>query len=204
VQDLGRAPLVLGVDEGVQVADRHAFDPVLVQQRQRRRHAGLVQRDQHPAVAVQPLAHRQPQVARHQRARPVDHDVVLLEAVLVRHFQRVAVACRGQQGGAGAAALDQRVGRQRGAVDDQADSGGLQAGLAQHRADAVEHGLSGVVVGGQQLGGGARAARQFQDHVGEGAADVDCQARPAVRPRGVRPVFGCGCVHAGLAFPLNP
>jgi hypothetical protein len=103
LQDLGGAPLVVGVDVGVQVADGHALDAVLVQHAAKPPRPNLVQRDQHAAVAVEPLAHRQAQVARHQRPRPVDHDVVLLEAVLVGHFQRVAVPLGGQQRGARAA-----------------------------------------------------------------------------------------------------
>ena len=38
VQDLGCSLFVFRVDEGVQIADRHAFDGVLVKQRQRRLH----------------------------------------------------------------------------------------------------------------------------------------------------------------------
>ena len=60
-------------------------------------------------------------MAGHQRPWPVDHDVVLFETVLVGHFQRIPVALGGQQCGGRAAALDQGIGRQCGAMDDQAD-----------------------------------------------------------------------------------
>ena len=54
----------------------------------------------------------------------------------VRHFNAVAEAFGGDQGGVGAFALDDGVGGERGAVDDGADIGGAQGGAFQHEAYA--------------------------------------------------------------------
>ena len=58
----------------------------------RARESCLVERHQHVALRVDPLAHRKAQAARHQRRRQIDVDVVLLEAVLVTDFDDVAEA----------------------------------------------------------------------------------------------------------------
>ena len=80
--------------------------------------------NQHVPLSVDALADRQAQPARHQRRRQVDVDVVLLEPVFVADLDHVAKAFGGQQRGLGALALDQRVGRKRGAVDDESTSAG--------------------------------------------------------------------------------
>src|SRR5262249_25541838 len=83
--------------ETVQETDRHRLDLMRGKRLHRARDARLLQRRQHAPLCVDPLAHRQPQPARHQRRRQVDIDVVLLEAVLVADLAPRAAAPRGEQ-----------------------------------------------------------------------------------------------------------
>ena len=100
-------------------------------------------------VVVQPLRHRQAQVARHQRLRQHDVQVVLVVTAFVAHRDHVAKSFGGEQRGAGALALDHRVGRQRGAVDHDADVGCRDAGgrAASARTPSITpcSGAAGVV-----------------------------------------------------------
>jgi hypothetical protein len=163
------------VDEGVQEADRDAFDPLVAQRRNQRADGLLVERAQDRAGVVEPLGHRQAQVARHQRLGQGDAEVVLVVAALVAHREHVAEALGGEQGGACARALDHRVGGERGAVDDHAERGGANAGFVQDRPHALQHALLGRGWGRQGLDGVA-AAGVFEREVGEGAADVHGEA----------------------------
>ena len=113
--------------------------------------------------------------ARHQRLGLLDEDVVLLEAVLLRHLDRIAEALGGDQRGLRALALDDGVGGERRAVHDQADLAGLDLAELQRPQHAVEHAVLGRGLGRQHLGREARVGR-LQHDVGEGSADVDREA----------------------------
>ena len=115
--------LVLGIGEAVQKPDRHGLDLLRGERIDRARNAVVVKRHQHGALRIDALAHRQAQPARHQRRRQIDIEVVLLEAVLVADLDHVAKTFGGEQRGLGALPLDQRIGGERGAVDDQAHVG---------------------------------------------------------------------------------
>ena len=84
------------------------------------RNGALVQLHQHLAVGGEALADFEAQRARHQRHRAVDHQVVMVEALLVALLDDVAEAFGGDEGGPRALALDQRIGGERGAVDEDA------------------------------------------------------------------------------------
>ena len=92
--------------------------PVGDQALRRGAHLVRIERHQHVAVAVHALGHLQAVAARHQRVGELQEQVVDVVALLGAHLQDVAEAARGDQAEAGAAALDQRVGDQGGAVDD--------------------------------------------------------------------------------------
>jgi len=83
--------------------------------------------------------------------RPVDIDVVLLEAIFVRHFQRVAMALGGEKRCCGAASFYQGICGQRRTVKDQADVGRRQSSLLHNSVDAGEYRITRVCVGRQQL-----------------------------------------------------
>jgi hypothetical protein len=80
---------------------------------------------------------------RDQRFRQHDVEVVLVVTAFVAHRNHVAKALRGDQCCAGAFAFDHCVGGEGGAVDDDADVAGNDAGGLQDAADAGQHALFG-------------------------------------------------------------
>src|SRR5262249_39573442 len=72
------AALVIGFGEAVQRPDRHGLDLLGGERLDRPGDARFVERDQHLAVRIDPLADRQAQPARNERRRQIDIDVVLL------------------------------------------------------------------------------------------------------------------------------
>ncbi len=179
-QDRAGAPLMRFGGEAVQEADGDGLDFAAAQLGRDVAHRLLVERQQHGAVGRHPLGYAEAQIARHQRIGPLHVDVVLLEAVLPGHLERVAEALGGEQRGAGALALDQRVGGERGAVHHQTDIGRPALGLGQDGAHAFQHGALGRVGRGQELDGVSPSIVRYsglQHNVGESAADIDGQAR---------------------------
>ena len=180
LQQLARALLVRRVRPGMQEAHRDGLDPGGAHRQPGAAHALLVQRAQHRAVGGDTLAHRVAQRARHQHRGGLDVDVVGVAALLVAHLEHVAEALGGQQRGARALALDQRVGRERGAVDEQPHLAGAHAGLGQQALHPFQHRELGRARRRQHLAGVAARGR-LEDDVGEGAADVGGQAHRGAR-----------------------
>ena len=172
VEDLSDPPFVRGVGVAVDQPHRDGLHPLRLERREERAHRILLQRDEDASAVVDPLFHGEPEAARHQGLRTVDPDVVLLEAVLVRHLERVAVPRRDDQRGARAPALDDRVRGQRRAVDDETDGGGGNVRQPQHLVYALQHAPFGRRGGREHLRRD-EAPAGLQRHVGEGAADVD-------------------------------
>ena len=136
----------------------------------------FIERPQHAAVSGEALGNADAPVARHERLGPSHVQVVLLEPVLVGHLDRVADALGREQRRASAAAFDEGVGGERGAVDEHLHIGGLDAGGCENRLDAVEHGIGRGLRGRQHLRGvqltGTAVGADFERDVGERAADV--------------------------------
>ena len=131
------------------------------------------------AVGVDPFVDFEAQVARHQRCRHLEEQVIQLVAVLAGDLVRVAEASGGQESRARALAFDDGVGHQGGAVDDVLDLIGRCAGLLQRIPEHVGDRLRRVAGRGQNFAHGERAAAVIdQDQIGEGAADVDADSVP--------------------------
>src|SRR5256712_11288443 len=83
-----------------------------------------------------------------------------------------------QERGLGALALDQGVGRERRPVDDGPDRVGSHSSFVEERVDPLLDAVRRVLRGRQDFAH-ARGRRRFvdDDEVGEGAADVDAEAR---------------------------
>ncbi len=171
----GRGLLVRRVGVGVQEDDGerlHARGDQLRRLRQQRR---FVERDQRIALGVHALGHFEPEVARRQRVRLGDEDVVELVFTLAADLQRVAKALGRDQAGDRALALDQRIGEQRSRVDGAVDRGRRNFTVERlfHPGDDA---AGGVVVGGQLLRLVDLPGRLVEnDDVGEGAPDVDSE-----------------------------
>ena len=160
--------LVGGIGVAVHEADRdavHPFAPELLDHRVDRRG---VRGQQHPAGRIHALAHRHPEVTGHERGRLLDMDVVLLEAVLVGHLHRVAEALRHHQGGLRPLALDDRVGREGGAVEHHLDIPRIDPGLPQGLREPLQHTFIRRARRGEHLAREGPSAAGERD-VGEGA-----------------------------------
>ena len=176
------------VGEAVEEPDRERLDRFLPQHRDERRNGALVERQQDPPAHVHPFRHGQAEVARHERLWQADAKVVLVVAALVAHRQHVAEPGGRDQRGRGSLTLDDRVGRQGRTVHEDGDIRRRDPG----------GGKDGLYPGDDPLFRGRRSRQHlcrrpasgvFQGEVGEGAADIDGQARaghaPSI-PRGRR------------------
>ena len=127
---------------------------------------GFVEGGEDAAAGVEALGDLEAEVAGDERGEAAGHAVGVGPRAAAE-LEDVAEALGGDQAGAGEAALEQGVGGDGGAVDEE--------------VDAVE-GRGGGVEGGEDAGGLVRGGRGLdeadggaveEDQVGEGAADVD-------------------------------
>ncbi len=181
---LGDASLMRRVGETVQEADGDRLDRLRLDLAEDAGDIRLVERRDDCPLRVHPLGDAPAPAARHQRRRQVDVDVILLEAVLVADLDGVAKPLGGDQRGPCALALDQSVGRQGRAVDDDADIGGGELRRLQHDGDRLDDAALGRARGGQHLGAEATPPELERD-IREGAANIDAETRFAVRLHGV-------------------
>ncbi len=171
-QRLGQRVLVAGVEVAEQEADRHRGGLPLRDLADHPADLILRQWDQHLAAAGQPLGHLDPVPPRHQLARPRLLQVVDGGAGAVAVAQNVAEPAGRRQHDAGQAAGQQRVGGDRGAVEQHPDVPGRhpRGGQPGHRALEGEPGIGGR---GGHLGRLDQPTGGDRDGVGVGAARVD-------------------------------
>ncbi len=136
----------------------------------------LVERRHHAALRIHPLLDAPTPAPRHQRRRQVDIDVILLEAVLVADLDGVAEAVGGNEGGARTLALDQRIGRQCRAVNDDADIAGRQSRGLEDDGDRLHDTALGCARRRQHLGAEPTPVALERD-IREGPADIDAETR---------------------------
>ena len=153
--------------------DGDRLDRVALEPGQEGVHGLLVEGNQDVARVIHPLGDRPAQVAGHERGRPVDRNVVLLEAVLERHLDRVPESLGHDERRSGAGPFDQGVGSERGAVNDQADCIWLHACFGDGLADGRDHALFWDARGRQHFGGDDPALGELKRDVREGTADVN-------------------------------
>ncbi len=115
---LAHPPLVIRIGEAVQESDRHRLDAACGECLDRASDARVIEREEHFAVRIDPLADRQAQPSGHERRRQIHVEIVLFEAVFVADFDHVTEAFGREKGSSGALALDQRVGGKRGPMND--------------------------------------------------------------------------------------
>ncbi len=109
-----------------------------------------------------------------QRIGELQEQVVDVVALLDAELEDVAEAAGGDKAEAGAAAFDQSVGDQGGAVDHVADVGERKLRRLQQFGEALEGADRWVVRRGQAfVQADFRKFRIQQNEVGEGAADVE-------------------------------
>jgi hypothetical protein len=170
---LERRPLVPRIGVRVQQADRDRLDagrPEVVEDRGQARE---VERLPLGARRREPPRQLAPQVARHERLGLLVEQVEEVRPVAARDLERVAEPLGRDQPGGHALALGQRVDHDRGAVDEEADAGRIDAGARDHvEHPALEVRRRRVRLGGDDLLAAGLRIRAQVDEVGEGAADV--------------------------------
>ena len=138
----------------------------------------LVEGAKDRAVGQEPLADLTPQAPWHERRRRVDEEVVHVVATFVTDLERVAEPLGGQERRPRALALDERVGRERRAMDDRPDRARGNVRLLEERADGLLDRVRRIFRRGEDLADARGTGRLVDDdEVSEGAADVDAQAR---------------------------
>ena len=178
-QDLGGAPLMVGVHEREQEHDRHRPDPEVPQPAHAASDRVLVEGQDDLAPVVHPLWDRDPGPAsgdrRGRRVRRVP-DLLLVDAA---HLDLVPVALSDEQPRRGAVHLDHRVVGGGGAVDEDLE---LAAEGSERHAEplgqlrqAVHHPARLVLDGGRGLVEHHLTLRRDAEQVGERAADVDAE-----------------------------
>ena len=132
-------------------ADRNRCHIELAEPTRSLPHRALVERQLDAAVMAHPFAHLEAQPARHQRRRIFYAQVEQVVAALEAHIEDVAEAGGCQHAGYRAAALDHRIGDERGAVHDIADVADRHAVASQQLPGALDHGLRRIVRRGETL-----------------------------------------------------
>ena len=174
-EDLGDASLVRGVGVAVQQNDGDGADALRPDGAGGLAHGGLVEGSELAPVRPDAAGDLEDVLGRHgalgldpgEQAGAARH-------VLAADLEHVLEAVRGDERGAGALALEDQVGGNRGAVQDAGDVGAGEVGDLQDLGNAVAEALRGIARGRRRLGGPDAAGGWIeQRHVGEGAAGVD-------------------------------
>ena len=135
----------------------------------------LGQRHHHVALAVDPLGDLEHQLAGNPRLRLPEAEVEHLVSRLGPDLEDVPESPRGEQRGPRQLELQERIGRCRGAVREEAQRGKIQPLDVAQRADAGDHALGGIMGSARDLVDDVRAVVSKDDHVRERSADVDAK-----------------------------
>ena len=172
---------VVGI--GVEEADRDRLDALAGQDF--RGAIDVLDRDrpEHAAAAVDPLANRQAEAARHHGPGRGVFVVVEPFADTPAHRQRIAETGGGQQPGLRPLSGEDGIGGHRGPVDD-ADRRAEQRPEVERFAvgeigEPPHHGFGRVVRGRQRLVDAIRPAVALEVEIGERAAHIDADAYSA-------------------------
>ena len=174
-QHLGDQTFMRVIDVRVQQPDCHAVIARAGQFIGQRLDLGALKRDQHIAVGVHPFAYHIAAIARQKRRWQLKVQVILFKSAFRAHFDDVAKALRCDQRRARAPPFDQRIGGQRGAVDDLVNRAGRNARLFAHFVQTLDNRIFGRAIGRQHLGGMDLLAH-FQHHIGECAANIHAKS----------------------------
>ena len=127
--DRQRLALMRVVAIGVQEGNRECLDPFRDEAIDRLAERILIERTQHRASRVDALIGLGAQMARHERLRLFEEEVIKIVANFVTHLQDVTESLGGDQADLGALALDDGVGDERGAMNDVVEPADVDAGF---------------------------------------------------------------------------
>src|SRR5690606_3407023 len=131
-----------------------------------------IQRLQHRTIGSDTLIDDETLVTWHEGSRQHDIEIILFEAALSAHLDDITEALGRDEGGAGAASLDQRIGRKCRAMNNRIDLGKIYAGHLRHLADTPDDRIFRIGIIGQDFDRMERDA-YLHRNVGEGATDID-------------------------------
>ena len=143
-----------------------------------------IERRLDPAVGAQPLAHAEPQPARDELLGRRQAQIVAVVLQPLAHFDHVAMAFGRQQADSRPLALQEHVGRDRGAVDDALGFGQQRCALAtepgSEQPQPIENPDRGIIRRRRELFECRPAIIVDRHEIGKGAADIDADA---IHPR---------------------
>src|SRR5262245_56200147 len=179
-----RCELVRGIAVAVKEEDRDRVDALRGDDLARALELGLGERPQHLARARHPLVDLEAERALDERHVLAEEEVVCLRAVDAPDLVDVAEAAGRDERSPSAVPLEERVDRDRRAVEEEVRSLERPARLPEAGADAAHD----TVIRRQRLAEEERAVRLVEDgDVGERAADVGGDAQRARFVRGGAP-----------------
>ena len=176
-QHLAHRLLVRRVGVGVDERYGHGLDAVALQIRHGVTHGLRIQSNVFFTFMGSSFSDLDPQVPRNQRLGLLPLEVVELGDADAAQLQHVAESPRGDEAGASSLALDDRVGRDGGAVNHRAAVGGLELQLLQQALDEGEDTLLVGLGRGDALCNMHRAVVLDQHHVRERAADIHADGK---------------------------
>jgi hypothetical protein len=175
-ENASRPLLVIAIEETEQEAYRDRFDIVFQKPLGGAPDVVLVERLDDLALVVEPLAHLVGETLRRQQRRLHVERIQQVIRVRLRPTARLvdgAKAPGNQQTGLDTLALDQRVGRDRRAVDQKSNIGRIDA-AGKEFVEGADHRLRRIRRNGGNLGDAALAAFGIErDQIGERATGVD-------------------------------
>ena len=180
-QNLPRAPLVVGIGEGVEVADRDRPDAGVPDAFGRRAHSRLVEGEEDFAPRPDPLADLEAELAGDERRRALVEGLIEVRHPHPAELEHVAEPAGGEQRGRGALALEDRIGRDRAAVQQLFERGGGRAKLFEQAPHACDDRVRIVLRRRRELAGGEPSVGGEHGDVGERSADVGGGARHGPR-----------------------
>ncbi len=176
LEKIARASLVRRVRIGMQEDDRDQLDALRRQRAARRDNVILVERRILAAVGAHALRHLETELARNERRRNLDEQVVEVIFEFAPQLQCVAEARRRDQARLRAAPFDERIGEQGRGVDHPGDLSRRNT-LALQQDPRAAHGTFGRLVRRRELlvAQDETVVRAIQNDVREGPADVDAE-----------------------------
>jgi hypothetical protein len=167
----------------VEERDSERFDPGLDQLRDLAARLSEIDRPDHVPVAVHALVDLAAERPRHERIREAQEEVVDVVALLGPHLEDVAEAPGREEPEGAAVPLDDRVGDERGSVDDGAQVAEVEARAPQELFEPLEGACRRILGRGEALvEADAAGPAVDQDEIREGPADVDADAEAVTWP----------------------
>ena len=174
-QQLAKPLLMRRIGVGMEQADRDAFDAGVFERADRCRRRVFVERRQHLAGGIEPLVHFQAQIARHQRHRPFEKQIVALRPVAPADLVNIAKPFGRDQPGARAFVLEHGVDRHGRAVHEETRAGDVDIGAFQTIVDAARQ----IVRRGQRLAAKHLAVVVDGHQIGKRSAYINCDSHEA-------------------------